>query len=118
MFTKTFFSYQINITSFHLELFQFDFDFFLIFCGAFVDNTSREASSWVTGTSWLGPSTPWFGIMSEGHIPGLIVRWIASASLSVLKNNDGSHRPVAVGVSLRRLTVKSFLATVSKDMAR
>ena len=39
-------------------------------------------------------------------------------SLGALKWKNGSHRPVAVGGTLRRLTTKALLATVSQDMAR
>ena len=54
-------------------------------------------------------------IMAEGNIPGLVVTWIASASLTALKKTDGSHRPVAVGETLRRLIAKALLAAASED---
>ena len=40
------------------------------------------------------------------------------ASLTALKKEDGSHRPVAVGDTLRRLTAKALLATVSEEVTR
>ena len=35
-------------------------------------------------------------IMAEGRILGIVVAWIARASLRALTNKDSSHRPVAV----------------------
>ena len=55
--------------------------------------------------------------MAEGNIPGSIVSWIASGSFTARKK-DGSHQPVAVGETLRRLIAKALLAAVSEDMTR
>ena len=54
------------------------------------------------------------GVMEESPV----VSWIASASLTALKKKDASHRPMAVGETLRRLTAKALLATLSEDMTR
>ena len=59
-----------------------------------------------------------FRIMAVGNIPSSIASWIASASLAALKEEDGSHWPVAAGETLRRLAGKVLLATVSEDVTR
>ena len=58
------------------------------------------------------------GIMVEGHTPSPVVSWISSASVAALRKQDGDHRQVAVGETLRRLTAWSLLAKVTKDTTR
>ena len=54
-------------------------------------------------------------IMAEGNISDPLTSWLASASLAPLNKKDNSHRPVAVGETLRRLTAKALWAAVSVD---
>ena len=57
-------------------------------------------------------------VLAEGNIPDPIVSCIASASLTALKNKDASHRLVAGGETLRRLTANAVLTAVFEDMTR
>ena len=49
-------------------------------------------------------------IMSEGNIHRLVDRQRLAHAVE-----EGQHRPVAVGETLRRLAVEALLATVAKD---
>ena len=75
------------------------------------------ASSLVTGTSWRGPSTPWSASLLRATYLAP-VSLIASALACV---TEEGRRPPLWGQwerTLRRLTVKSLLVTVSEDTTR
>ena len=78
---------------------------------AFAHNTSREASSGVTETSSCDPSTP----LDEGNVPGPHCLLDCQCLFDSIAKGGRWHRRVAVGETLRRLTAKAILVTVSDD---
>ena len=55
-------------------------------------------------------------ILARGQDPPEVKQAMNGASLAALPKPDGTHRPIAVGETLRRLTGKCLAAAVKEDV--